>query len=68
MLKFKVGDTVKITAGKDKGREGKIEKVFPKFKKPDCQNGRDNKNQNPTERWKQTKSYSLIGCMRKIEL
>ncbi len=30
MGKFKVGDTVKITAGKDKGREGKIEKVFPR--------------------------------------
>ena len=30
MLKFKVGDTVKITAGKDKGREGKIEKIYPK--------------------------------------
>lgn len=30
MLKFKVGDTVKITAGKDKGREGKIERIFPK--------------------------------------
>nr|AKQ02338.1 50S ribosomal protein L24, large subunit ribosomal protein L24 [uncultured Microgenomates bacterium Rifle_16ft_4_minimus_37633]AKQ05539.1 50S ribosomal protein L24, large subunit ribosomal protein L24 [uncultured Microgenomates bacterium Rifle_16ft_4_minimus_24053] len=29
MLKFKVGDTVKITAGKDKGREGKIEKLSP---------------------------------------
>ena len=29
MLKFKKGDTVKITAGKDKGREGKIEKVIP---------------------------------------
>jgi len=29
MLKFKIGDTVKITAGKDKGREGKIEKTFP---------------------------------------
>ena len=28
MLKFKKGDTVKITAGKDKGREGKIEKVL----------------------------------------
>jgi large subunit ribosomal protein L24 len=28
MLKFKKGDTVKITAGKDKGREGKIEKVM----------------------------------------
>jgi len=29
MVKFKVGDTVKITAGKDKGREGKIEKILP---------------------------------------
>jgi len=29
MLKFKTGDTVKITAGKDKGREGKIEKILP---------------------------------------
>jgi len=29
MLKFKIGDTVKITAGKDKGREAKIEKVIP---------------------------------------
>lgn len=28
MLKLKVGDNVRITAGKDKGREGKIEKVF----------------------------------------
>lgn len=28
MIKFKVGDTVKITSGKDKGREGKIEKIF----------------------------------------
>lgn len=28
MLKFKIGDTVKITAGKDKGREGKIEKIL----------------------------------------
>ena len=29
MVKLKKGDTVKITAGKDKGRVGKIEKVFP---------------------------------------
>jgi len=28
MLKFKKGDAVKITAGKDKGREGKIEKIL----------------------------------------
>lgn len=33
MLKFKVGDTVKITAGKDRGREGKIEKVISKESK-----------------------------------
>ena len=30
MLKFKVGDTIKVTTGKDKGREGKIEKIYPK--------------------------------------
>ncbi len=30
MLKYKVGDTVKITSGKDKNRKGKIEKIFPK--------------------------------------
>jgi large subunit ribosomal protein L24 len=29
MLKFKVGDNIKVTAGKDKGRTGKIEKVYP---------------------------------------
>ena len=28
MRKLKVGDNVKVTLGKDKGREGKIEKVF----------------------------------------
>ncbi|KKQ26289.1 MAG: 50S ribosomal protein L24 [Candidatus Woesebacteria bacterium GW2011_GWA1_37_8] len=33
MLKFKVGDTVKITSGKDKGRDGKIEKIFIKEEK-----------------------------------
>ncbi|OGM02795.1 50S ribosomal protein L24 [Candidatus Woesebacteria bacterium GWA1_41_8] len=32
MLKFKVGDAVKILTGKDKGREGKIEKIYPKKK------------------------------------
>lgn len=32
-MKLKKGDTVKITAGKDKGREGKIEKVLPKEEK-----------------------------------
>lgn len=29
MHKFKVGDTVKVTLGKERGREGKIEKIFP---------------------------------------
>ena len=33
MLKFKIGDTVKITSGKDKGREGKIEKILPEAMK-----------------------------------
>jgi large subunit ribosomal protein L24 len=33
MIKFKVGDTVKITAGKDKGRDGKIEKILPEESK-----------------------------------
>lgn len=28
-MKLKVGDTVKLMAGKDKGREGKIEKIIP---------------------------------------
>lgn len=30
MIKLKIGDTVKITAGKDKGKTGKIEKVIKK--------------------------------------
>lgn len=30
MQKLKIGDTVKILQGKDSGREGKIEKIFPK--------------------------------------
>ncbi len=30
MLKFRVGDKVKIVQGKDKGREGIIERIFPK--------------------------------------
>lgn len=29
-MKLKVGDIVKILGGKDKDREGKIEKIFPK--------------------------------------
>jgi large subunit ribosomal protein L24 len=30
MLKFRIGDKVKVTLGKDKGREGDIERIFPK--------------------------------------
>ncbi|OGG09324.1 50S ribosomal protein L24 [Candidatus Gottesmanbacteria bacterium RBG_16_43_7] len=30
-MKLKIGDTVFITAGKDKGRKGKIEKIYPKM-------------------------------------
>lgn len=33
MIKFKIGDTVRVTSGKDKGREAKIEKIFPKEKR-----------------------------------
>jgi len=33
MFKFKVGDEILVTAGKDKGKKGKIEKVFPKRNK-----------------------------------
>jgi large subunit ribosomal protein L24 len=29
MFKLKKGDTIKVVLGKDKGKEGKIEKVFP---------------------------------------
>lgn len=29
MMKLKIGDMVKVTIGKDKGREGKIEKIDP---------------------------------------
>ncbi|MBL7036401.1 50S ribosomal protein L24 [Candidatus Microgenomates bacterium] len=32
-MKLKKGDKVKITAGKDRGKEGKIENVLPKEKK-----------------------------------
>ncbi|MDO8551592.1 MAG: 50S ribosomal protein L24 [bacterium] len=32
-LKIKKGDKVKVTVGKDKGREGTVEKVFPKDQK-----------------------------------
>lgn len=30
MQKIKKGDKVRIRTGKDKGREGKVEKIFPK--------------------------------------
>ena len=29
-MKFKLGDTVKVTLGKDRGRTGTIEKILPK--------------------------------------
>lgn len=29
-MKFKINDTIKITLGKDRGKTGKIEAVFPK--------------------------------------
>jgi len=29
-MKIKKGDTVKVLIGKDKGKEGKIEKIYPK--------------------------------------
>jgi len=33
MFKFKVGDEVLVTVGRDKGKKGKIEKVFPRLGK-----------------------------------
>lgn len=33
MQKFRIGDKVKILNGRDKGREGTIEKIFPKVEK-----------------------------------
>ena len=33
MVKFKVGDEILVTAGKDKGKKGKIERVIPKSSK-----------------------------------
>ncbi len=33
MLKIKVKDKVKVRSGKDKGREGVVEKIFPKENK-----------------------------------
>lgn len=32
-MKLKKGDTVKIIAGKDRGKQGKIDKTFPKLGK-----------------------------------
>lgn len=33
MFRLKVGDEVLVTTGKDKGKKGKIEKIFPKENK-----------------------------------
>jgi len=33
MFKFKVGDEVQVTTGRDKGKKGKVEKVFPRLGK-----------------------------------
>lgn len=33
MLKYKIGDKVKVLIGRDKGREGVIEKIYPKKNK-----------------------------------
>lgn len=30
MIKLKIGDNVRVVSGKDRGRKGKIEKIFPK--------------------------------------
>lgn len=32
-MKLKIGDKVKVTAGKDRSREGKVTKVFPRLNK-----------------------------------
>jgi large subunit ribosomal protein L24 len=29
-MKLRVGDTVKVTLGKDRGKTGKVERIFPK--------------------------------------
>lgn len=31
-MKIKVGDTLKITAGRDKGKTGKVEKIIPELR------------------------------------
>lgn len=33
MFKFKIGDQILVTAGRDKGKKGKIEKIFTKENK-----------------------------------
>ncbi|OGD96064.1 50S ribosomal protein L24 [Candidatus Curtissbacteria bacterium RIFCSPHIGHO2_12_FULL_38_9b] len=38
MFKFRIGDEVLVTAGRDKGKKGKIEKVFPKIDKVTVEN------------------------------
>ena len=37
-LRIKKGDTVKVLSGKDKGKEGKVMEVFPKFSKAVVEN------------------------------
>ena len=37
-LKIKTGDTVKVLSGKDKGKTGKVLKVFPKLAKAMVEN------------------------------
>lgn len=32
-MKFRVNDNIEVTAGKDKGKHGKITKVFPKLER-----------------------------------
>ena len=31
-MKLKIGDTVKVTLGKDRGKTGKVERVFPRVR------------------------------------
>ena len=35
-MKIKKGDLVKVIAGKDNGKEGKVLQVFPKKRKSTC--------------------------------
>lgn len=33
MFKFKIGDEILVTSGKDKGKKGKVQKILPKVNK-----------------------------------